>query len=270
MNENVTKETQMTSPVVIAEVQKGSLWIRLNRPEAMNSLTPEVLTGINAALDEAQDRADVLSVVLTGTGRAFCAGADLKYVQAQAGESGTNAFLDSVLATMNRIDRFPKPVIAALNGITLAGGLELVLCCDLVLAARSAKIGDAHANYGLLPGGGSSVRLPRAIGPTRAKYLLFTGDFVDAAELVAAGLVNQVVDDDQLESATQAVADKIATKSPLGLRRMKALVDDGLQQPMDTALRLELLACEVHSHSVDMREGLAAFNEKRAPRFTGR
>ena len=259
----------MTAPVVIAEVRKGSMWIRLNRPEAMNSLTPEVLLGIDKALNEAQDRADVISVVLTGTGRAFCAGADLKYVKAQAGESGTHGFLDSVLATMNRIDRFPKPVIAALNGITLAGGLELVLCCDLVLAARSAKIGDAHANYGLLPGGGGSVRLPRAIGPARAKYLLFTGEFVAASELVAAGLVNQVVDDEQLECATQALADKIATKSPLGLRRMKALVDDGLQQSMDTALRLELLACEVHGHSADLHEGLAAFSEKRAPRFTG-
>jgi enoyl-CoA hydratase/carnithine racemase len=92
---------------------------------------------------------------------------------------------------------------------------------------------------------------------------------VDAAELVEAGLVNQVVDDDQLESATQAVADKIASKSPLGLRRMKALIDDGLQQPLDTALRLELLASEVHAHSADLHEGLAAFNEKRAPRFTG-
>ena len=259
----------MSTPVVISEIRKGAMWIRLNRPEAMNSLTQEVLLGIDQALNEAQERADVITVVLTGTGRAFCAGADLKYVKTQAGESGTHGFLDSVLATMNRINRFPKPVIAALNGITLAGGLELVLCCDLVLAARSTKIGDAHANFGLLPGGGGSVRLPRAIGPARAKYLLFTGDFVAASELVAAGLVNQVVDDEQLESATQAVADKIATKSPLGLRRMKALVDDGLQQSIDTALRLELLACEVHAHSADLHEGLAAFSEKRAPRFTG-
>lgn len=269
MNTQVTKEQQMSAPVVVAEVRKGSMWIRLNRPDAMNSLTPEVLRGVDQALTEAQNRADVISVVLTGTGRAFCAGADLKYVKTQARENGTRGFLDSVLATMNRIDRFPKPVIAALNGITLAGGLELVLCCDLVLAARSAKIGDAHANYGLLPGGGGSVRLPRAIGPTRAKYLLFTGEFVAASELVDAGLINKVVDDDQLENATQAVADRIATKSPLGLRRMKTLIDDGLQQPMETALRMELLACEVHSYSADLHEGLAAFNEKRAPCFTG-
>ena len=122
MNTQVTNERQMSTPVVISEVRKGSMWIRLNRPEAMNSLTPEVLRGIDQALNEAQNRADVRSVVLTGTGRAFCAGADLKYVKTQTGETGTIGFLDSVLVTMNRIDRFPKPVIAALNGITLAGG----------------------------------------------------------------------------------------------------------------------------------------------------
>ena len=259
----------MPSPAVVLEVRQGARWIRLNRPEAMNSLTPDVLRGIDRALDDAEHRQDVRAVVLTGTGRAFCAGADLKYVRSQSDSSSPSAFLDDVLATMNRLDRFPKPVIAALNGMALAGGLELVLCCDLVIAARSAKIGDAHANYGLLPGGGSSVRLPRIIGATRAKYLLFTGEFLPAEEMAAAGLVNQVVDDAQLDAATQALVDKIASKSPLGLKRMKALVDDGLQQPLDTALRLELLAAKVHSRSADQREGLQAFEEKRKPRFTG-
>lgn len=260
----------MADPVVVTEIRNRALWMRLNRPEAMNSLTPQVLQAIEEALDEAQSRDDIIAVVLTGTGRAFCAGADLKYVRSQAGDGGTNRFLEGVLKTMTRLDRFPKPVIAALNGITLAGGLELVLCCDLVMAARSAKIGDAHANYGLLPGGGSSVRLPRIIGPTRAKYLLYTGEFVSAEDMQVAGLVNQVVDDGQLEDATQKVADQLAMKSPLGLRRMKALVDDGMEQPEETALRLELLASEIHAHSADLQEGLAAFEEKRVPRFVGR
>lgn len=259
----------MSEAVVVAEVRNRSMWIRLNRPGAMNSLTPELLLGLDQALEEAEHRVDIVSVVLTGTGRAFCAGADLKYVRSQAGENGTGQFLQDVLRTMTRLDRFPKPVIAALNGITLAGGLELVLCCDLVIAARSTKIGDAHANYGLLPGGGSSVRLPRVIGVNRAKYLLFTGDFASATEMMEAGLVNQVVDDDQLEVAAQKLADRMAGKSPLGLRRMKALVDDGLEQTEATALRLELLASEAHGYSADLREGLAAFEAKRPPNFTG-
>jgi enoyl-CoA hydratase/carnithine racemase len=171
---------------------------------------------------------------------------------------------------MNRLETFPMPVIAALNGLTLAGGLELTLCCDLVVAARSARLGDAHANYGLLPGGGSSVRLPRKIGPTRAKYLLYTGEFVPAEQLVAAGLVNEVVDDDMLIPATETLVTKLVNKSPLVLRRMKALVDDGLDQPSAIALRQELLVSEVHAHSYDLKEGLAAFEEKRKPLFAGK
>lgn len=246
------------------------MWITLNRPDALNAITPAVVSGINAALDKAQ-QSDVRAVVLTGTGRAFCAGADLKFVRGEAGDDETalGRFLDTVLLVMNRIEAFPRPVVAALNGLTLAGGLELTLCCDLVIAARSAKLGDAHANYGLLPGGGASVRLPRKIGPTRAKYLLYTGEFLPAEQLVDAGLVNEVVDDDMLIPATEALVAKLVSKSPLGLRRMKALVDDGLEQPSTIALRQELLASEVHARSRDLKEGLAAFEEKRKPRFTG-
>jgi enoyl-CoA hydratase/carnithine racemase len=247
------------------------MWITLNRPDALNAITPAVVSGINAALDKAQ-QSDVRAVVLTGTGRSFCAGADLKFVRSEAGndETALSRFLDTVLLVMNRLETFPMPVIAALNGLTLAGGLELTLCCDLVVAARSARLGDAHANYGLLPGGGSSVRLPRKIGPTRAKYLLYTGEFVPAEQLVAAGLVNEVVDDDMLIPATETLVTKLVNKSPLVLRRMKALVDDGLDQPSAIALRQELLVSEVHAHSYDLKEGLAAFEEKRKPRFAGK
>lgn len=256
---------------VLSEIRNGAMWVTLNRPDALNAISPDVVAGIDAALQQAASDDAVRAVVLTGTGRAFCAGADLKFLRNDAGgEVSFDRFLASILAMMERIETCPRPVIAALNGMALAGGLELVLCCDLVIAARSAKIGDAHANYGLLPGGGSSVRLPRKIGPTRAKYLLFTGEFVPAADLVAAGLVNEVVDDADLVPAVERLVAKLAPKSSLVLRRMKALVDDGLQQAAPTALRLEILASEVHAHSHDMKEGLAAFEEKRKPKFTGR
>ncbi|WP_342640152.1 enoyl-CoA hydratase/isomerase family protein [Rhodoligotrophos ferricapiens] len=262
----------MSEQVVVSDVRKGALWLRLNRPDAMNALSPAVLTGINGALDKVEHDPEVKAVVLTGTGRAFSAGADLKYLRGEVGgDSGKmHDFLSQVIGTMERLERFPRPVIAAVNGMALAGGLELVLCCDLVIAARSAKLGDAHANYGLLPGGGGSVRLPRKIGPTRAKYLLYTGEFVPAEELVTCGLVNEVVEDEDLIPAAERLIAKMATKSSLVLRRMKALVDDGLEQPSATALRLELIAGEVHATSHDMNEGLAAFQEKRKPRFIGR
>ncbi|MFA7506262.1 MAG: enoyl-CoA hydratase/isomerase family protein, partial [Burkholderiaceae bacterium] len=210
---------------LLSEVRDGALWLTLNRPAALNSITPAVVESLDSALASAQDDPAVHAVVLTGNGRAFCAGADLKYVRqtTQGDETAVARFLDSILGVMGRLEKFPKPTIAAVNGLALAGGLELVLCCDLVVAARSARLGDAHANFGLLPGGGSSVRLPRKIGPTRAKYLLFTGDFVPAEDLVAAGLVNAVFDDAELLAGAGTIVARLRNKSPLVLRRMKAL-----------------------------------------------
>lgn len=263
----------MTFQNLLYERRGASVWVTLNRPEVMNSLDPTTISELDAAMDAVQADPEARALVVTGTGRAFCAGADLKFLGGKSGPEGIEdmaGFLHQLLPVFNRLEAFPMPVIAAVNGLALAGGLELVLCCDLVIAAQSAKIGDAHANYGLLPGGGGSVRLPRKIGPTRAKYLLYTADFVPAADLVSAGLVNQVVPDDKLAAAVQAVVDRIVVKSPLGLRRMKQLVDDGLNQPPDTALRLEILAGEVHAKSYDMAEGLAAFNGKRKPKFMGK
>lgn len=273
MTESAARHDQavIETPVVV-ERRGAAAWLRINRPESMNALNGAVITGLRAALDEAECDDTVRCIVLTGTGRAFCAGADLKFIQqlGQASGDGQSAFLEQVGELLNRLEEFPKPVIAAVNGLALAGGLEIVLCCDLVIAAQSARLGDAHANYGLLPGGGASVRLPRKIGPTRAKYLLFTGDFVPASELVASGLVNLVVPDGELETAVMDLAAKLASRSPLGLRRMKQLVNDALEQPIATGLRLELLASALHQHSHDMNEGLAAFQEKRPPAFDGR
>jgi len=250
---------------------KGA-WIRLNRPEALNTLTPRLVGEFNAALDQAVQDSDVIAVVVTGTGRAFCAGADLKFLgdmPAALRAESTATFLESVLRLMVRLEKLSKPVICAVNGVATGGGMELLLCCDLVIATQSARLGDGHANFGLLPGGGASVRLPRKIGPTRAKYLLFTGDLIPASEFVAAGLVNEVTPEGQLENAVERLIGKLSTKSPIGLRRMKDLVDDGLEQTRDTALRLELLAGALHAHSFDMQEGIAAFNEKRKPQFKG-
>ncbi len=261
----------MSDSSVLVGRRDGAVWVTLNRPAALNAITPDVVAGITKALALADDPT-IKAVVLIGTGRAFCAGADLKFVNdaSQNDETATAQFLDSILNMMACLEACPRPVIAAVNGLALAGGLELVLCCDLVIAARSAKLGDAHANFGLLPGGGGSVRLPRKIGPTRAKYLMFTGEFLPAEDLVTCGLVNEVVDDSELMVAAERLVAKLGSKSSLVLRRMKALVDDGLEEPKDVALRSELVVSEVHSHSHDQKEGLAAFEEKRKPSFLGR
>ena len=257
---------------ILVEQREAALWITLNRPAAMNAMTGAMLRRLEELAEQADRQEEIRSVVLTGAGRAFCAGADLKAVREElgGGEDALLRFVSQATRTLNRIEAMRKPVIAAVNGMALAGGLELILCCDLVLAAESAKIGDAHANYGLFPGGGSSVRLPRKIGPTRAKYMLYTGEPVGAAALLAAGLINEVVPDAELPAATSRLVAKLAAKSPLVLRRMKTAVDDGLDQAQATALRLELLTWEAHGFSQDLKEGLAAFAERRPPKFTGR
>ena len=259
------------SEEILVRSQEGGLWMTLNRPEAMNALSPRLVSGINDTLDAAEADESIKAVILTGTGKVFSAGGDLKFIQSKIGhdQKALNAYLESVRAMMCRLEKFPRPVIALVNGLAFAGGLELVLCCDLVIAARSAKLGDAHANLGLLPGGGATVRLPRKIGVTRAKYLLFTGESLPAEEFVASGLVNQVVDDDKLMDAGRSLVQKLQSKSTLALRRVKSLVDDGLQQSQEIALRMELQAGELHAHSHDMDEGLKAFSEKRSPKFKG-
>lgn len=264
----------MTSYQTITyERREGAAWVTLNRPDALNAISPEMIDELEQAMDTAEADTDTRALVLTGAGRAFCAGADLRRIrgaQQNRTRGGVDGFLDNFNRMLNRLEALPLPVIAAVNGLALAGGLEIVLCCDLVTAGQSAKLGDAHANYGLVPGGGNSIRLPRKIGQTRALYLMFTGEFVPAADLVAAGLVNFVVPDDQLKSATDELVQKMTNKSPLGLARMKRLVLDGLEQPRESALRLEILTNDLQSRSEDMQEGLAAFAEKRKPNFIGR
>jgi len=240
----------------------------------MNALSPDLLDALEVALVELTADKAVRALVITGAGRAFCAGADLAFAldSLSYGSSGDAlfSFVERAGAVLDRVASFPKPVIAAVNGLALAGGLELVLCCDLVVATESARLGDAHANYGLLPGAGGAVRLARRIGANRAKQLLFTGELVTAGSLVEAGLVNAVVPDGELEAAADALANKIAEKSPLSHASMKRLVDEGLEQPLEAALRLEVEALKTHLDSHDVREGLAAFREKRKPRFEGR
>ncbi len=259
----------------IAVVDHGHhVSVTLNRPDALNSISAEMIDELTAVLDAYDARESLTALSITGAGRAFCAGVDLKSakdrISAEGGVDANYQFLDRLRILLLKIEAFPTPVIAVVNGLALAGGLELVLACDLVIAAKSAKLGDAHANYGLVPGGGSSARLPRKIGPTRAKQMIYSGDFLMAEQLMNWGLVNWVVADDQLETELQKQLAQLAGKSPTGLRRMKQMVDEGLKQPLETALISELELNAEHSKTEDRMEGLAAFAEKRKPNFTGR
>lgn len=258
---------------IIYETRDRAAWITLNRPDDLNCIDDVLAEELCAAIVEAESDDDAWVVVLTGAGRAFCAGADLKHVNGILGSGDPEKirrFMRFARNAFARVAACEKPLVGAVNGIAAAGGCELILACDLVIAAESATIGDAHANYGLLPGGGGSARLPRKVGPARAKYLLYTGEFLPAATLRDWGLINDVVPDGELISAVEALVAKLTAKSPLVLRRMKTLVDDGLESSLEAALRLETTVWEGHATAEDFAEGLAAFNEKRTPNYTGR
>jgi enoyl-CoA hydratase/carnithine racemase len=244
-------------------------WIRLERPEQMNALNREALLELERRLAEVGSDETVRVLVITGSGKAFCAGADLKAVTGPS-EPGEADFLDVAARVFAVLRHHPKPVIAAVNGLAMAGGLELALCCDLIVAAQSARIGDAHANFGVFPGGGGAAVLPRRLPLNIAKQLLFTGDTLPASALTAHGLVNEVVADAELEPAVQALGEKIAAKSPLVLARMKRVANAAADKAQADALREELLELRDHMRSWDFAEGLRAFAEKRKPAFEGR
>jgi enoyl-CoA hydratase len=219
---------------------------------------------------EIEARPDVYAVIITGRGRSFSAGGDLDgYIDLYRNPDKFAAFLDDFLHALNAIEGSSKVYVAAVNGICVAGGLELLLACDLVIAAQSAKIGDGHLNFGQLPGAGGSQRLPRAIGLLRAKHLILTGDLLSAEDARQIGLVNEVVADAELDAAAEALVARLGEKSRVGLRGAKHLANLTLTTDLAAGLRQEIDF--VHRYATterDATEGLVAFKEKRKPVFS--
>ena len=244
-------------------------WITFQRTKQMNALSSQMLDETASALDVAMQDDAVRVIAITGSGRAFCAGADLKEVAGTTIAPGERNMLDRVDSVFGTLRNGPKPVIAVVNGLAMAGGLELVMACDLVFAAQSAKMGDAHSNFGVFPGAGGAAILPNRIGLNRAKDLLFSGENVTSQQMMDWGLVNRVVADDDLRDAVQTYADKLSDKSPAVLRRMKTMANRAMNTDEQSALAEEMLHLLTHMRSWDMQEGLSAFAEKRKPKFRG-
>jgi len=252
------------------EKDGGVAAIVLDRPEQLNAVSPALLDDLDAACAAIEADGQVRVATLTASGRAFCAGADLRVVQQLAPDPARwRAFMARWRQVYDRVEALPVPVIAGVHGLALAGGLELVLVCDLVIAEATARLGDQHANFGLVAGGGGSQRLPRLIGARRAKELMLLGGWLSADEARAWGLVNRVVPAGEVAAATRELARELAAKSGAASRMVKMLVHRGLDLPLPAALDLEGEEVARHMRSPDAVEGLRAFAEKRKPRFEG-
>lgn len=245
--------------------------IILSRPDTLNALSVSLMYELDAAIDAVAADPQIKVLVIKGQGRAFCAGANLKDVLAsvEARGQGTD-FLNLVKQVFGKLRALPKPVLGGINGIAVAGGLELAMCCDVLIAAEDATIGDAHSNFGLLPGAGGAAVLPARIGLQNAKYMLFTGDSLLAAHWLRMGLLQEVVSGDELDARLDALAQQIASKSPRALAEMKAIANATQGDLPDVLLQREIAALRVHLVSEDAQEGLRAFAEKRKPVFTGK
>ncbi len=242
--------------------------LTINRPEARNAINGAVSKAMSDAFDEVTDDPDVAVVVLTGAGdKAFSAGMDLKAFASGEGASITEA--SGGFAGISKRD-FPKPLIAAVNGAALAGGCEIMLACDLVVAADHAQFGIPEVKRGLIAGGGGLVRLPRRLPVAVALELALTGDPIDAPRALALGLVNRVVPADRLIEEAVSLAERIAENAPLALRYSKQVVNKAAKGSEEDGWAANDAAVGIVFTSADAMEGPTAFAEKRAPRWTGR
>lgn len=260
----------MTFKFIIYEKAERVATITLNRPEALNVFSGEVIDEVILALEDAKNDESTRVVVLTGAGqKAFSAGMDIKTM------IGMNALKARDLSLMGEklcleLENLEKPVIAAINGYALGGGLEVAMACDLRIASENARMGQPEINFGLIPGWGGTQRLTRLIGRTKAKELVLTGKMVDAKTAEQLGLVNAVAPSDRLMETVREFALELASKAPVAMKVAKALINKGADISLDSALALEREGFGVVASTEDLQEGVKAFTEKRKPVFKGK
>ncbi|MGD0495983.1 MAG: enoyl-CoA hydratase-related protein [Candidatus Bathyarchaeia archaeon] len=255
---------------IIYEKSEGVATITLNRPEALNVFSKEVVEEILRALEDVKSDENVRVVVLTGAGeKAFSAGADIK---AMAGMTALKARELSLMgeSLCLALENLEKPVVAAINGYALGGGLEVAMACDLRIASENARMGQTEVNFGLIPGWGGTQRLTRLVGMTKAKELVFTGKMFDATTAEQLGIVNIVTPADKFRETVRQFALELTSKPPVALKVAKALINKGANISLDSAIALEREGFGVVASSEDFKEGVSAFTEKRKPVFKGK
>ncbi|MFN0151346.1 MAG: enoyl-CoA hydratase/isomerase family protein [bacterium] len=257
----------MTFETLRYEVEGGIAVVTVNRPEARNSISDVVIREMYAALDAVRADAGVGALIITGAGdEAFVSGADIRAIAARRRREALAGLNNRLFAAIEALE---KPTLAAVNGYALGGGLELALACDIRVAASGARFGLPEVKLGIIPAAGGTQRLPRIIGLGRARYLILTGDIIDASEAERLGLVSAVVPRGELLAKAREIAGKILKRGPLAIRLAKKALSLSAEVPLSAGLEFESVAQAILFESRDKEEGTRAFLEKREPRFTG-
>lgn len=255
---------------VKVEVQDGVALIMFTRAEAANSLSIQMLNEINETLEAIHYDRSIRAVIVTGDGdKAFCAGADLKE-RKEMDEEETRKTIALIGRTVNHFEEIAQPVIAAINGVAFGGGLELALACDIRMASSTAKLGLTETALGIIPGAGGTQRLPRLIGIGKAKELIYTARRLSAEEAYRYGIIEYIVESQDLLKQAKELALEIGKNAPLSLVQAKTAINQGMQTDISTGLQIESLAYSRLLHTEDRLEGLKAFQEKRSPVYRGK
>ncbi len=254
---------------ILLEKDDGIGIIKINRPDVLNALNMETLDEISISIDDLEKDESIKVAIITGVGRAFIAGADIKEMK-EMNPLEAREFSERGHSLLKKIENSRLPFIAAVNGHALGGGCELLMACDLCIASNNAKIGQPEINLGIHPGFGGTQRLPRIVGKMKAKELLFLGNIIDADEAYRIGLVNKVVESEKLMDEVKKLAMTITKKSSIPIKFIKSLVNEGSNVDLSTACSLEKSYFSTSFSTEDQKEGMEAFLEKRKPAFKGK
>ncbi|MEJ5302266.1 MAG: crotonase [Bacteroidales bacterium] len=252
---------------LIVDIEGDIGLITLNRPEALNALNTSTFDELNEVLDQVEQKEQLRVLIVTGAGKAFIAGADIAEMQNKT-QAEARSFAEYGQRTLDRIQSLKIPVIAAINGFALGGGLELAMACDIRIASSKAKMGQPEVNLGLIPGFGGSQRLPRIAGLGNSLYMLLTGEMIDAQEALRIGLVWKVVEPENLMPEVNRIAEIITTRGPLAVSLLKQTVHEGMQTTLAQGLKLEAQRFgKLFGEKSQGKEGMTAFLEKRKPNW---
>lgn len=254
---------------IIFEKQNNICVLTINRPEALNALNRNLLEELNAALDEISNNKDIFLIIIAGQGKSFVAGADIVEMKDKNPEEARK-FAELGLSVFRKIELMEKPVIAAVNGFALGGGCELAMSCDIRVASEKAKFGQPEVGIGIIPGFGGTQRLPRLVGIAKAKELIFTGNIIDAAEAERLGLVNKVVDHNELMLEAIALGESIVSKAQLAIRYSKTAINRGIESDIETGMTIEKDLFGLCFSTEDQKEGMYGFLEKRKANFNNK